>query len=101
MATLKKIKAAVEAIGGTLDGDAWLHTRHRDGDHGPGYDFTVCAPEGKRWKCADLHMMVYADEQQRLSDDVVNGALADIAFGLEACDDPECDYCCDEVENVS
>jgi hypothetical protein len=62
----------------------------------------VDAPIGKRWSCDGIHALcvtwhvghntirpTWPEEKTA----AIQDALERMSYGLEACDDPECDYC--------
>ena len=80
-ATLRQVKAAARKIGAVVTDDIIGET----------HECTVEAPAGYRWLAADIHMFVdsayvpwkpdYADLLERM------------AYGIEPCPDPECEWC--------
>ncbi len=91
-ATVANLRRAVESLGGTLD-------ENREGRYAR---FNCEAPIGKVWSCTgDLHMLVVEWEQGDRTgwrETALSDGLERVAMGLTDCDDPDCDYCHNEVD---
>jgi hypothetical protein len=86
------LKKAVEAVGGTLEVDT------RKGPM-PYLTITADAPEGKVWSATGTHSIVsHADvatvsDLKDVSEDMYKNLLDDTEYGIEGCEEEDCDTC--------
>ena len=85
---MRPLRQAVAAAGGTIDeATEWVGFINLD------------APDGFRWAASGVHALCVSfvdandDTSPALQTDAIDDALERVAYGLEPCDDPECDIC--------
>ena len=83
MTTLASVKKAARAIGARVEDDRAGYT----------HECRVEAPRGMIWSCADIHELISAAYRPWKPD--YQDLLDRMAYGVEKCDDPECDWCHD------
>jgi len=79
-ATLKDVKKRAKELGASV-------TKERQGDTVVVY---VTAPKGKRWE-HELHEFV--DSVHYMWPNDYDDLLQRMSYGLEECDDPQCEWC--------
>jgi hypothetical protein len=84
--TLRQVKAAALKIGANVDD-------HKSGNC---HTCTVEAPHRKKWACRGVHEMVDETNQPWKPD--YADMLDNMNFGLEDCEDPDCEWCNEESE---
>lgn len=72
----------------------WGGILERD-DTGRYTTYQCCAPEGKRWNMADLHMLcvTWRTGDAQSKQDAIHDAIKRMKGGLVDCNEPDCDYC--------
>lgn len=78
--TLKKLTAAVEAVGGTVE----------ENDAGRNYKIEALAPDGQRWVEGSTHVMVAYGGDGATKAEAWGELLARVGYGLETCDCEDC-----------
>lgn len=84
--TLADVKKAAAKIGAKVEDD-------KSGNH---HCLRVEAPFRKKWACRDVHEMV--DETNRPWKPDYADMLDNMNFGLDDCEDPDCEWCNPDTE---
>lgn len=89
---LDKLKRLVKKFGGTMV----------DKSSGRWKVYQIEAPVGMYWNSDGIHCLkmdwMHGDSEFRK--DAIEDALERVRYGVDACNDPDCDYCLDMKEGA-
>jgi hypothetical protein len=96
--TLTPSRASVRLRAAQLGALVHFHVDREGLEH----EITIDAPDGYIWTASAVHQLVQCGADGTPMDALAADALERMAYGLERCDDPDCDICHpDEPEATS
>lgn len=99
MANSGSSRAASTTLADVKNAAAKIGAKVEDDKSGPCHCLRVEAPHRKKWACRDVHEMV--DETFRPWKPDYADMLDNMNFGLEACEDADCEWCNLDTESDS
>jgi hypothetical protein len=91
--TRRNVTRAIKALGGTVE--------YRADREGLEHEVLANAPRGMRWRASEVHQLVCSGADGTTFAELYADMLDRVAYGIEKCDDTECDTCaCDSAAEV-